>query len=176
VKKNLNSSADVSANAQTIKPKLEESKMSAGAEMLIERMKTNPEDFEYGGRFYKIGIAVQQAGPEVSGWISPRDLEALIEAYGHLILEPKFTEWVYEEIFNPKEPEPMINMYQAQAQGQKAQMQQAMLNSTRSGMYTTSALQGIGMWQGAVPSNSITLGNTSLDESMLQKIKNKLGL
>jgi hypothetical protein len=184
MKKNLNSCADESATEKTIKPASDELNMSAGAEMLIERMKTNPEDFDHGGKFYNVRTAIEQTSGDPSGWISPRDFEALIEAYGRLILEPKFTEWVYEQIFNPKE-EPVIDPNYlwaqtsgrvAQRQGQQAQMQQAMLNSTRSGMYSPSALQGVGTWNSTTPSTSITLGSTSLDESMLQKIKNKLGL
>jgi hypothetical protein len=178
MKKNSNSSADESATEKTTKPASDELNMSAGAEMLIERMKTNPEDFNHGGKFYNVRTAIEQTSGDPSSWISPRDFEALIEAYGRLILEPKFTEWVYGEIFNPKE-EPVIDpkYIWAQTSGRAAQRQeQAMLNSASSGLYSTSALQGGGTWNSTTPSTSITLGSTLLDESMLQKIKNKLGI
>lgn len=116
-----------SATAPTTKPESDDLNMSAGAEMLIARMKTNPEDFDYGGRFYRVRTAIEQTS-DPAGWISPRDFEALTEAYGRLILEPKFSEWVYGEIFNPKEDVPLTSLYaQAQMQGQKVQLQNAML-------------------------------------------------
>jgi hypothetical protein len=172
-----------SATEPTTKPESADLNMSAGAEMLIERMKTNPDDFNFGGRFYKVRSVLEQEHA-ASGWISPRDLEALREAYGHLILEPKFSEWVYGEIFNPKEPEPVQNMY-AQMQGQRAQMQNSLLQGT--GMYST-AIGSAGISNAStnpsgvltVNANSanptITLGQTTLSESMLGQIKNKLGL
>jgi hypothetical protein len=168
-----------SATEPTTKPESDAMNMSAGAEMLIARMKTNPDDFIYGGRFYKVRTAIERTSDDSSGWISPRDFEALVEAYGRLILEPQFSEWVYNEIFNPKEEEPSPFAYSnAMAQGQKAQMQQAMLNSTRSGMYMTNPLQGVGLWQGAVPPNmAVGLTDTNATStSVFGSIKNKLGL
>jgi hypothetical protein len=172
-----------SATAPTTKPESDALNMSAGAEMLIERMKTNPDDFIYGGRFYKVRTAIERTSDDSSGWISPRDFEALVEAYGRLILEPLFSEWVYNEIFNPKEEEPSPFAYSnAMAQGQKAQMQQAMLNSTRSGMYAsgmTNALQGVGLWQGAVPPNmavGLTEPTVSAPAGIFKSIKNTLGI
>jgi hypothetical protein len=166
-----------SATEPTTKPESDAMNMSAGAEMLISRMKTNPDDFTYGGKFYKVRTAIERTSDDSSGWISPRDFEALVEAYGRLILEPKFSEWVYGEIFNPKEEE--LNPYhgsykQAAVQGQLAQMQQAMLNSTRSGMYATgmtNPLQGVGMWQGAVPSTTVRPPT-----GIFKSIKNTLGI
>lgn len=176
-----------SATEPTTKPESADLNMSAGAEMLIERMKTNPEDFNFGGKFYKVRSVLEQTHAAV-GWISPRDFEALLEAYGRLILEPKFSEWVYGEIFNPKEPEPLQNIY-AQMQGQRAQMQNAMQSSLLqgTGMYST-AIGSAGIANAStkpggvltVNANSgnptITLGQTTLTESMLGQIKSKLGL
>jgi hypothetical protein len=170
-----------SATEPTTKPESDAMNMSAGAEMLISRMKTNPDDFTYGGRFYKVRTAIERTSDDSSGWISPRDFEALVEAYGRLILEPKFSEWVYGEIFNPKEeePSPYHGSYkQAAVQGQLAQMQNAMLNShvgLRPGMI--SPLQGAALTINPNAGNpTMTLGKTTLSESMLSQIKTKLGL
>jgi hypothetical protein len=158
-----------SATAPTTKPESASVNMSAGAEMLIERMKTNPDDFNYGGKFYRVVEAMN--APHGQGWVSERDQEALRGAYAEHIQEAEFSEWVYNEIFNPKEPEKDLHkMYaQAQSQGQRAQMQNAM----RSSMYAsgmTNPLQGV-MWQGAVPETANA--NTT---SVFGSIKNKLGI
>ena len=134
--------------------------------MLIERMKTNPDDFKYSGRFYRVVEAMN--APHGQGWVSERDQEALRSAYQEHIQEAEFSEWVYNEIFNPKEEEPNpIYMMQ----GQKAQMQQAMLNSTRSGMYAS------GMTNLLQPGMAVGLTDTNATStSVFKSIKNTLGI
>lgn len=173
-----------SATEPTTKPESDAMNMSAGAEMLISRMKTNPDDFTYGGKFYKVRTAIERTSDDSSGWISPRDFEALVEAYGRLILEPQFSEWVYNEIFNPKEEEQSYHgsYKHAAIQGQLAQMQNAMLNShvgLRPGMAVqmTNPLQNAALTINPNAGNpTMTLGKTTLSESMLSQIKTKLGL
>jgi hypothetical protein len=162
--------------------------MSAGAEMLIARMKTNPEDFQYGAKFYRVVKALEDG----QQWVSRRDRDALRRAYDMNIVEGDFTEWVYGEIFNPKEIEPDIQSKYANALGQS-------MMGTKNAI-AGQVLQNSAMWNGTVPaqgaivsklsskpeswtvstgaghSHSLTLGNTKHDESMLQKMKNKLGL
>lgn len=176
MKKNENSSCDESGNEPTTKPASEDLNMSAGAEMLIERMKTNPEDFKYGGKFYR----VVQALTDGQQWISKRDRAVLREVYEETVVEADFSAWVYNEIFNPKEQELASNYVYAQAQGSKSQMQQAMLQGgftdTR-GIYGN-PLQNSVMWNGEVPSSgSITATvEPHLSDSYIKKLKNKLGL
>ena len=98
-------SDDESATAPTTKPESAALNMSAGAEMLIARMKTNPDDFKYGGRFYRVMESANRAHGD--GWITERDCRALQDAYGEHIQEADFSEWVYNEIFNPKEEVPI---------------------------------------------------------------------
>ena len=154
--------------------------------MLIARMKTNIDDFKYGGKFYRVVEAIQKQG---QGWISPRDQLALQTAYSEHIQEAEFSEWVYGEIFTPKEEEDKSQRVYAQMQGQRAQMQNAMQSALvqGTGVYNT-ALNSGGISTAAtkpggvltVSANSgmptITLGQTTLTESMLGQIKNKLGL
>jgi len=170
-----------SVTEQTTKPESDALNMSAGAEMLISRLRTNPEDFKYGGKFYRVVQAIETG----QSWVSKRDRAAIREVYEEVVVEADFSEWVYGEIFNPKEPEPVQNLY-AQMQGQRAQMQNAMLQGT--GIYNTaigsSGNLGIGTasTSAALTVNAnagnptLTLGNTTLTESMLGQIKNKLGL
>jgi len=74
-------------------PSTEELNMSEGARMIIERMKTHPEEFEEDGRFHFMvsGVGIHR---------SRRDREAIEDAYEKLIAEPKFTEQVVGMIFN----------------------------------------------------------------------------
>jgi hypothetical protein len=180
---NLESFDAESATEPTTKRECANANMSAGAEMLIERMKTNPEDFKYGGKFYRVVDAINAKG---QGWISERDYRALALAYQEHIQEAEFSEWVYGEIFNPKEPEPVQNLY-AQMQGQRAQMQNAMLGTQLINPVMTMSNSGnVGVGTAkpgsvlTVNANSgnptLTLGNTALTETMLGQIKNKLGL
>lgn len=163
---NLESFDAESETEPTTKPKSDSVNMSAGAEMLIERMKTNPEDFKYGGKFYRVVDAINAKG---QGWISERDYRALYLAYQEHIQEAEFSEWVYNEIFNPKEPEQDFHRMYAQAQGQKAQIQRAMQGAMLTGTgYYGAALQ---------PGMAVSLtDNTATNTSVLGSIKNKLGI
>ena len=173
-----------SATAPTTKPESADLSMSAGAEMLIERMKTNPEDFRYGGKFYRVMDAIQAKG---QGWISDRDLVALRDAHDKNIKEAEFSEWVYGEIFNPKEPEPASpQMYTQNLARSMQQTKNAVASGMLSGVYGNNALQNTTL-VGSSPSTvmtvnansgnpTLTLGQTALTESMLGQIKTKLGL
>lgn len=183
MKKNENSSCDESVNEPTTKPASEDLNMSAGAEMLIERMKTNPEDFKYGGKFYR----VVQALTDGQTWVSKRDRAVLREVYEETVVEADFSAWVYNEIFNPKEEEPVHNLYaQAQAQGQRAQMAKHGQVLTAGGTWTDPAIvygpgTAIGNTLSSSPGSwtvtaSNTSGTTHVSDSMISQIKNKLGL
>jgi hypothetical protein len=78
----------------------EELNCSEGARMLIERMQTHPDDFKYNGRFMKIVDQIRGNSPVGYGDISSRDRSALTAAYEKHIMEPSFTEYVVDEIFN----------------------------------------------------------------------------
>lgn len=187
MKKNSNSCADESATEPTTKPASENLNMSAGAEMLIARMQTNPEDFDYGGKFYRVRSALEQT-QDCAGWISPRDFEALLEAYGRLILEGRFSEWVYGEIFNPKEPDVAAqNIYaQAQMQGQKAQIQSQLAQQMRNSAMWNGTVPPQGIYGNAIQNNlssspeswtvSVAPPSPPSDPSYIEKLKTKLGL
>jgi hypothetical protein len=154
-----------SATEPTTKPEQDALNMSAGAEMLIARMKTNPEDFRYNGRFYRVVGAIDAAG---QGWISARDAVALKAAYEEHIQEAEFSEWVYNEIFSPKEPA-SPKMYTQNLAGSMMASQNAIAGGVLQGAfidprnaYGTSPLQG--------QLSSAGQG------TMLQQIKTKIGL
>jgi hypothetical protein len=151
-----------SATEPTTKPESADLNMSAGAEMLIERMKTNPEDFKYGGKFYRVVEAIQKQG---QGWISPRDQLALQNAHSEHIQEAEFSEWVYGEIFTPKEEETPAGYQRAYTQnlaGSMMQAKNALAAQTLNGMFGTQAMTmssngnlGVGTSTGA---NSLSVG------------------
>jgi len=99
----------MNANSLNDEPKTEPDTlqgMSEGAKMLIERMKTHPEEFSRTGRFHHIF--------EGTGPLSLRDEQALLKARDLLVIEPTFTEIVYGMIFNKDE----YNYKYVKAQGQ----------------------------------------------------------
>jgi len=99
----------MNANSLNDEPKTEPDTlqdMSEGARMLIERMKTHPEEFSRTGRFHHIF--------EGTGPLSLRDEQALLKARDLLVIEPTFTEIVYGMIFNKDE----YNYKYVKAQGQ----------------------------------------------------------
>jgi hypothetical protein len=92
----------MNANSSNDEPKTEPDTlqdMSEGARMLIERMKTHPEEFEQDGRF----SSILDWHPRMSA----RDKQAISKAHDVLIKEPKFTETIFSIIFNP-EQEPKV--------------------------------------------------------------------
>ncbi len=188
-----------SATEPTTKPESADLNMSAGAEMLIERMKTNPEDFKYGGKFYRVVGAIEND----QLWVSKRDRRAMRDAYETLVTEAEFSEWVYGEIFNPKEEEVPAGFQLAYTQNlaqSLAQTKNAIAAQTLNGAFGNNALLGTNSLSvGAAGSTTaltvagtsgqqlmtvnanagnpaMTLGNTTLSESMLSQIKTKLGL
>jgi hypothetical protein len=73
---------------------------SEGARMLIERMQSHPQEFKYNGRFSQIVDQILGKVPAGFSELSDRDDDALTAAYEKYIMEPSFTEYVVDEIFN----------------------------------------------------------------------------
>jgi len=85
---------------------------SAGAKMMIERMKTNPEDFEIGGKLYRVYETHR---------MSVRDKKAVGDAYGEYIVEPQLMAAVLVALTAPEESEmEMIRAYSAGRGGGKS--------------------------------------------------------
>jgi hypothetical protein len=78
----------------------EELNCSEGARMLIDRMKSHPDDVKYNGRFMRITDQILGRTPVGYSELSDRDMNALTAAYEKYILEPSLTEYVVDEIFN----------------------------------------------------------------------------
>lgn len=153
--------------------------ISAGAEMLIERMKTNPDDFKFQGKFYRVVQTLQSPPMAGAGWIPSRDFAALKGAYEELVIEPEFNEWVYGAIFNP--PEPVAPSSLSNALGQSMLHTK---NAVAGGLLSQAFSDPRALYANAAQqttSNTISMGATTsadvqLTDSMLKQIKTKLGL
>lgn len=77
---------------------------SDGAKMLIERMKTHPDEFKHNGRWSNIINQVMDVrkGHVGTNHVSRRDMNAIFDAYETHIMEHKLTERIIEELMTPK--------------------------------------------------------------------------
>lgn len=87
-------------------------KIEEGVKMLIERMQTNPEDFDYGGRLYEYTNMIGELFESPKGhqrlwYMTDAEKKELISAYTDMH-RTKFTAGVVQSIFSP-EPEYDIN-------------------------------------------------------------------
>lgn len=146
--------------------------------MLIERMHTNPEDFEFGGRLRDVAT---------SGELSDRDKTAIRRAYEEMIVEPKLSERVLTALLAPRAEAPRVThpggvfrtqsgfngtswtdpagIYGSPLQAQSDQQ-----------MYAQRLAQANVAQNMAISSQGLTIGGERLDGGMLRTIKNKLGL
>ncbi len=74
--------------------------------MLIERMKTNPEEFRGGQARWAVVInqvlQVRRGGVENNIMMSKRDMNALWDAFERHVMEPALAEFAIEELMTPK--------------------------------------------------------------------------
>ena len=94
------SSSNANEAATTTNASGETDTMSEGARILIEAMKTNPEFFNPGSKYY--WVVQQLAGAR---GMSTRDHAVLKAAYDRYVLEPIFTESVIKTTLNVDEQE-----------------------------------------------------------------------
>jgi hypothetical protein len=84
----------------------EELNCSDGAKMLIERMKTNPEEFRGGQARWAVVInqvlQVRRGAVENNIMMSKRDMNALWDAFEQHVMEPALAEFAIEELMMPK--------------------------------------------------------------------------
>lgn len=79
---------------------------SDGAKMLIERMKTHPEEFRGGGARWAVAVnqmlQVRRGGTENNLMMSRRDMNALWDAFERHVMEPALAEYAVTEMMEPK--------------------------------------------------------------------------
>ena len=104
---NTNCSSNENAPANTTPASDGNDTMSEGARLLIEAMKTEPHEFESGGKYGWIVASMGGIQPPYTRLSSPRDVKALTEAYERYILEPAFTERVVKATLGVKDVLPV---------------------------------------------------------------------
>ena len=86
--------------------------LNAGIKMVIDRMQTNPDEFEYGGKMYEYANMaaelMDKSAHQRLWFLSAADKKALVTAYTDMHKQ-RFTTGVVQTIFDPK-PEYDINM------------------------------------------------------------------
>ena len=118
------------------------SDMSEGARILIERMKTNPEDFEYSGKYHeaiRAARALMRNDP-TNIPISSRDAEAILIA-AEEIWENSLTELVVRSLVEDMHPFiSQARQYEIETQQKQAHlMTQMQANQTLGNRYTIGA-------------------------------------
>jgi hypothetical protein len=153
---------------QAVAPK-ENFKMNKGVEILLERMKSNPEEFvpEYDGGTTKWGMVIGH----FQAYLSKEDKETLDTAWKETVvtaMQEKFTQAVMKELLDPKslELEDVIKQYRATGISSVGQTLASSL-ATSKAMSMGATLSA----SGNLTTNSITLGNQTLDESTIAHMK-----
>ncbi len=134
--------------------------MNDGVAMLLERMKTNPEEFwTDNGSSNKWSHLIHAYITH----LSTEDREALNGGIDK-IMQQRFTEQVMEELIDPKKSslEDVINHYRVKGMASVGQTQ---------GLYAN-GIGGNVTWEAREPlAASLTIGNQTLDESTIEHLK-----
>ena len=127
---------------------------SAGAKMMIERMQTNPEDFEIGGKLYRVYEHAR---------MSARDKDAVLDAYDLYIVEPKLMADVLVALTASEENEmekEIIRAYSAGRGGGKSVLGNAVIDSRAIYGNATAKLEGASIFD----PNSLATYNTATQQ------------
>lgn len=141
--------------------------MNEGVQILIERMKTHPEEFiaeaQYGVSKWGNLIAQYQA------YLSQEDRDALDNSYKAVVnqtMQERFTAKIMEELFDPKSEN---NPYQTANVTHGAGVTQGLTLTVPNGGTSLAWTNATG--QTSINANSLTLGNQTLDEATIQHMK-----
>ena len=152
--------------------------MNEGVQILLERMKTHPEEFtpEYDGGVTKWGNAIGQ----YRTYLTAEDSKALDDAWKETVvtaMRQKFTERVMEELVDPKDGVSLYNMAHPKGtglggatQGHSTALNQATnaLNAIGSPYTLTANNNGNISWTSTAP--SLTIGDTTLNEATIKQM------
>ena len=131
---------------------------SAGAKMLIERMKTNPEDFDFGGKLYSV---------HERRHMSARDKDAVLDAYDKYIIEPKFMAEVLLALTAPVETEEQsFKAYTSGRSSGKSMLGNAVIDSRAIYGNVTANLEGTRPFD----PNTLTTYNTATQQLIAQEM------
>ena len=172
------------------------SEVSSVVATLVARMETNPEDFEYEGKFYHLqeglyGLTGLRDDKSYSYWfLNDADKQALIAGWKQWHFK-NFEKATYETLFDDKFEErkrekelheaqmqamkQRVYQQQMAAQNQMAQSSYPYAVNTNAGLSTLAgnAAQGLTVHSnGSVQmSNTLQIGKEMIDESLITKLK-----
>lgn len=99
---------------------------SDGAKMLIERMKTNPEEFQGGNARWATVVhqmlQVRRGGVENNVFMSKRDMNALFNAFETYVMETALAEHVIKELTEPKAERKRVDILTSKEMSMRAKM------------------------------------------------------
>jgi len=138
--------------------------MNEGVKILLERMKTNPEEFDvgYSTKWQQLIIAYREI-------LEPEDKKALDDALNKL-LQQTFTEKVMKELLAPEEDDNLGKWFTKRpnatlSAGVTPAVSSITLNTNANTVYNGGAVTG------TIGANSLTLGNTTINEETLKHIQ-----
>lgn len=172
--------------------------MNDGVKLLLERIKTHPEEFVHTGHgLYGANSRWHMLVQSYENYLDPQDRHTLLKAMNEVMAE-KFTEAVMKELMGAEDDDPLGKSQRAQGmplggatqgtlsglftQQHQQQYQQALLAQQARTTAIQSALQNSVTYTGgasvSAPSGSITVGNTTLTDtrSSWAKFKDWLGV
>lgn len=134
--------------------------MNDGVKILLERMKTNPEEF-YSNINGKWAHIINTYKP----YLSEEDFSVLEGGISRL-MQQRFTEEIMEELVDPKKSslEDVINQYRAKGTPSVGQ-------TLASSMVQSKAMSMGATLTTTASANSITLGSTTINEETLKHIQ-----
>jgi hypothetical protein len=146
--------------------------MNEGVKILLERMKTNPDEFIDG-----LGIRMSKWGSLIAQfreYLDKADIEAIEEAYKPL-MQQHFTEQIMKELLDPEEDDGLGKWYTKQSGMPLGGVIPSV--SLNSGAVSGTVSVG-GTWgdspyatSATINANSLTLGNTTINEKTLKHLQ-----
>jgi len=135
-----------------------DAKINSGVALLLERMKTNPEEFTQDPKWLGIIRSYKE-------YLNEEDLKVLDAGINEL-MQQKFTEIVLEELVDPKKSslEGIIEQYRAKGITSVGQ-------TLASSMAQSKAMSNGATLTVSTNPNSLTLGSTTINESHLEHMK-----
>jgi hypothetical protein len=136
---------------------------NAGVALLLERMKTNPEEFTEQGKWVRVMQDIHKYG-------EPEESKAINDALKALMMQ-KVTETVLEELVDPKSE---MNPYEAPTSGIPS-AGTTLGGYLGAGARVTSAVNNTNAVTGTISANpytnTLTIGNQTLDQKTIEHIK-----